>query len=297
VYVAARGITRFHRDSLKPVWRTFTEATAFEPVATAEVILVANTRGLYALDPATGGQRWQLKSEEALLPPAVAGGIAFTSGADGSLRAIALDSGRVIWRRDFGGWLYTPAVIGELLVVGGREGILRAIDAREGHALWQKGLVQELVYRPIPVPGARVIVTLFNGDIMLVDAKDGNTRWQVHDDTPSFPPAQSGGRLFFGTFGGRLKARSLEDGHVLWEQTLGGRLRFLPHVVGDVVLVATDAGGIGAYDVDSGQRVWHRSTARALVGSPVMLKGAIVVFTADGKALSWPAPFATGRQR
>ncbi len=96
VYVSSQGVTRFDRKTLKRIWHVLTDVEALEPVATDSAILIATRRGLYALDPAKGTNLWHLASDRTLFPPAVATKVAFVGGLDGSLRALALDTGRVL---------------------------------------------------------------------------------------------------------------------------------------------------------------------------------------------------------
>ncbi|MFQ5755420.1 MAG: PQQ-binding-like beta-propeller repeat protein [Acidiferrobacterales bacterium] len=206
VYVSSQGLTRFQRGALEPQWRVVFGIQTLEPVVTRKTVLVGTTRGLCALDPTTGAKRWRIASGKTLFPPAVSDSMVYVGGRDGSLRAIALDTGWTIWRRDFRGWIYTPAIVDGRLAAGGSEGILRGIDARNGDQLWQKTLEQEVVYRPVAVPGGGVVITTFGAKIVMVNASTGGTRREVRDITPSFPPAVHAGRLYFGTFAGSLKA-------------------------------------------------------------------------------------------
>jgi outer membrane protein assembly factor BamB len=238
-------------------------------------------------------QRWQLRSPQGVFPPAAAAGIAYVGGRDGSLRALALADGKVLWRHDYGGWLYTPAIVGERLIVGGRERVLRSFDTRSGKLRWQKQLTQELVYRPVAVAGERVVVTLFDGTILMVDASDGHTLWQMQERTPNFPPAVSAGALYFGSFDGKLHARAVADGRILWQQRVGGRLHLLPQLANAAVLVANDQGQVVAYEAATGRKLWGGFAAHEPVASPVVLNGEVLAFVAGGAYLGWRVPFLT----
>lgn len=296
IYVSSQGVTRFDRKTLKLIWHVLTDVDTLEPVATHNAVLIATVQGLYALDPAKGTKLWHLACDKTLFPPAVAETVAFVGGIDGSLRALALDTGRVLWRRDFDGWLYTPAIVGDQLVVGGKEAVLRGIDANTGDVLWKKILDQELVYRPVEVPGGHAVVTLFNGKILMVNAKDGSTRWQAQDPTPSFPPAVFGGRLYFGSFDGSLKARSQQDGRIIWEQQIQGRLHFMPYLIEDIVLVGSDQAEIAAYDMNTGTPLWHYLHQREFVARPVILNNAVAVFANSTDLFLRRAPFLSHSQ-
>ena len=291
VYVSAQGVNRLDARTLTPIWRALDGVDTLEPVVTPVAVLVASSAGLHALDPVTGTQRWQLRSQQGVFPPAVSAGVAYVGGRGGSLRALALADGKVLWRHDYGGWLYTPAVIGEHLIVGGQERVLRALETRSGKLRWQKQLTQELVYRPVAVAGERVVVTLFDGTILMIDASDGHTLWQIRESTPNFPPAVSAGTLYFGSFHGKLHARAVANGRMLWQRRLGGRLHLLPQLVNAAVLIANDQGQIGAYQAATGRKLWTGLAARELVASPVVLNDKVLAFIAGGAHRSWPVSF------
>ena len=294
VYVSGHGVSRFQRRTLTPVWHVLAGLNTLEPVATPTAILVGSTTGLHALDPATGRNLWHIASKSTLFSPAVANNIAYIGGIDGSVRAVSIDTGHVVWRRDYGGWIYTPAIFQDRLVVGGKEGVLRGIHAKTGDRLWKKVLAQELVYRPVAAPGGRVVATLFSGEVLMIDASDGKIRWRVKGETPSFPPAISNGRLYFGTFDGRVQARALSNGHLIWEQQLNGRLHYLPHIINGIVLVGTNQAELAAYDATTGKRLWHHKDMNELIAGPVVINNKVISFTEEKHVLSWPASFLGG---
>ncbi|MFQ5995749.1 MAG: PQQ-binding-like beta-propeller repeat protein [Acidiferrobacterales bacterium] len=290
IYVSSEGITRFHRQTLEPVWHALAGKQTFEPVVTKTRIFVATTQGLYVLDLVTGKVLRRLARDQTLFPPAVAGDVAYIGGRDGSLRAVTVKTGGELWHRDFTGWIYTPAVVEGKLIVGGNGRLLRGIDANTSKELWHRKLDQELVYRPIAVGSGKTIITLFNGEILMIDANDGSTVWRVRGQTPSFSPAVAKRYLYFGTFAGRLMARSRGGGDIVWEQQLNGRLHYRPRVIGGVVLVASDQAELAAYDAHTGERLWHHADRRELVTSPIILNDVVVGFANDRTPHVWRVP-------
>jgi len=150
------------------------------------------------------------------------------------------------------------------------------------------------VYRPVAAPGRRVVATLFSGEVLMIDASDGKIRWRVKGETPSFPPAISNGRLYFGTFDGRVQARALSNGHLIWEQQLNGRLHYLPHIINGIVLVGTNQAELAAYDATTGKRLWHHKDMNELITGPVVINNKVISFTEKKHVLSWPASFLGG---
>ncbi len=278
IYVSSEGVSRFDRQALKLVWRALEGVHTFEPVVTKAAILIGSPAGLYALDPASGKTRWHLPSDATLFSPAVAQGIAFVGGEDGSLRAVAIDTGRVVWRRRFAGWVYPPAIVRGHLIVGGSGGWLRGMDVETGEIRWEKPLSQEMVYRPVAIPGGRTVVTTFSGEVLMLSAADGRTIWRAEDRVPSFPPAAAEGRLYFGGFDGNLRVRDQTDGKLRWMRPVGDRLSFTPRVANGVALVGSKQGQVTAFRTQTGEQLWGSAEAEGLVGSPVLMDDTAVLF-------------------
>lgn len=290
IYLSDAGVTRFERKTLAPVWDALDGLKTFEPVVTAQHILVGSSRGLYALEPDTGGIAWHFPSKAPLFSPAVMEGMAYVGGEDGSLRAIDLATGTARWERTFEGWIYPPAVAGERLVVGGSGGRLHGIDQRTGDVEWSKSINQELVYRPIEISGEKVIVTTFGAEVLAVSAADGGIVWRVEDPVPSFPPAVRSDRLFLGAFDGGLRARDSRDGALLWEQRVDAKLPFMPETAPGYVLVGSDQGHLAAFSPTSGRRLWQLQQGGVLVARPILIDGKVIVFSPGRRVVALPDP-------
>jgi len=83
---------------------------------------------------------WQYSPPAAIDPaaPITAGGLVFTSGSDGVIRAIGAASGKPRWRAYTGGPItYPPAVEQGRLFVGSGDGQVYAFEAASGRPLWR----------------------------------------------------------------------------------------------------------------------------------------------------------------
>jgi outer membrane protein assembly factor BamB len=278
IYLSADGISRLDPHTLEPRWHALRGLHTFEPVVGEGAILVGSPAGLYALDPATGAVIWQLASKTTLFSPAVDGGLAFSGGEDGSLTAITVEDGTVIWRRTFPGWVYPPAIVGERLIVGGASHTLWGLDKANGTVVWTIPLKQELVYRPANLGNDQAALTTFAGEVIVVNARDGSIAWRVTDPTPGFTPTAAEGLLLYGRFDGTLQARDQMSGALRWAHAIGGRLNTPVNVYPGVVTVASDQGHVVALNLKTGQVLWQEMQPKALIGSPVIFEGNLIVF-------------------
>jgi len=107
-------------------------------------------------------------------------------------------------------------------------------------------------------------------------------------------PIVAGGRVFVGTYSGRMRALDAETGDVLWTQDLTGPILHSPSVEGETLYAASMA-GVFALDAATGQVRWHYPepregycTSPAVTGGLVLLGGRDGVFRALDAATGKP---------
>ena len=172
------------------------------------------------------------------------------------------------------------------MIAGGSAAVLYGLDTENGEVIWTRPLPQELVYRPVAVEGGHVLLTTFSGHVTAIRASSGETVWQVKDPAAGFSPMVTADRVLVGAFDGKLRARALTDGALLWEHQIGGQLPYTPRAYGDTVLVASEHGRIVAIDILSGNLLWD-SEVQTITGSPVVVNHQIVVPTAQGRLFTF----------
>jgi outer membrane protein assembly factor BamB len=103
--------------------------------------------------------------------PLVSGGIIYVITYDGSLAAVEMRSGRVIWKRDYKSYRRLT-IAGSTLFVVDSNSNLYALDARNGVELWSQGkLKQRLLTSAVPV-----------GDYLVAGDKYGFLHWFNQSD-------------------------------------------------------------------------------------------------------------------
>jgi outer membrane protein assembly factor BamB len=249
-YAHAESTLRLHGSG----FALFAGGGELPPIA----ILHESNKRLIALDLRTGEPRWRFRSpSQAGLRVRRAGRVLLVTCGDGTIEALDVASGEVVWRfSDRGRFCLTPCVWGETALAvagepGGGCGALHAIELYTGKPLWQS----ELAYAPSADPLATrhgVIVPSGRSRDARLDAFDpqrGCVRWSCHD-----PGLDNG-------------ARTLE--------------------VDDSLIVNTPAGRVTALDLVSGQARWSRVLANPLTDDvprqlePVLRHGALFVPSAQ----------------
>ncbi len=157
-------------------------------------------------------------------------------------------------------------------------GIASALAPATGQTLWTRALGQEPVYRPLAVDGQRVVLTLFDARVLLLDSRTGRIRWQIHTTAPAFTPTRIGTRLVFGTYDGRILALDVDTGERLWSHGLGGRVRISPFNPPGGVWASNDQGAIVLLDLATGRVLREERLPGVPIGSPIPWHDDLLVF-------------------
>lgn len=108
------------------------------PVADGRLVFGTVGGYVYALDAATGTERWKDKvGSYVYSTPAVARGKVFVGDFSGRLHAYSLSSGQERWTASMPGAISgSPVVIGDLVYVSTIKGSTSAFDVRNGRRVW-----------------------------------------------------------------------------------------------------------------------------------------------------------------
>lgn len=127
--------------NLAPLWQK-----PFEPyiprrvqiIAAYDLLYVSTSKGLYALDAATGDEEWVYPTQMPLgHSPTIHDGVAYVGGLDRKIHAVEALTGERIWTFTAGaGFQTNPLVVNGRVYAGSRDGVFYAIDASTGNGVW-----------------------------------------------------------------------------------------------------------------------------------------------------------------
>jgi outer membrane protein assembly factor BamB len=112
--------------------------------------------------------------------PSVSGGLVFFSSHNGALYAVDTATGAEKWRFGTQeAWLSEPVSFGGKVFVGTDEGNLCALDAVTGSKKWSVTMPREAASVSAPAVGAGVVVypSLIGGVVNAFDLETGRQRW------------------------------------------------------------------------------------------------------------------------
>src|SRR5215213_332650 len=164
---------------------------------------------LYAVDAATGRQKWQFLTRDPVMSsPTVIDGMVYFGGVDRQLYAIDVNTQQEKWRFQTPERIIaSPAVHrGQGLVyIPSEDGVLYAIDMKTGKERW-KSPARACAFCAPAIAGGMIYIG--GGNILTaLDAASGQQMWKYVTLSPgSSSPAVADGVGYFGTVGGTLYA-------------------------------------------------------------------------------------------
>ncbi|MEC8357134.1 MAG: outer membrane protein assembly factor BamB [Pseudomonadota bacterium] len=219
------------------------------------------------------------------ITPAIAGRVIFAASENGTVLAVNLDSGDVLWRSRLDERLITGGVGagGGLVIVGSRDAEVIALDQSTGETVWIGQVTSEVVAQPIANEDIVVVQTV-DDKVTALDNMSGEQRW-IYESTqppltlrgtsrPVFTPADT---VVAGFSNGTLVSVSADDGVWRWEERVAvpeGRYDIdrVIDIDGDLVLdgnrifASSYQGNLIALDVATGRVVWGLQDASSYHG-------------------------------
>ena len=174
---------------------------------------------------------------------------------------------RVVWSRGLGSLIEFPAVVKDgVAYIANAQGTVTALDMRNGQVIWQhrtpngKMASSPAVWRDV------LVVHGMDGHISVLRRSDGGSlsafsttgRFLWRRDVGSYvysSPAVWGGRVFFGAYSGVFYALRASNGATLWAHGTGGPISGAATVVDGVAYAGSFAHRILGVDARSGRIV------------------------------------------
>jgi outer membrane protein assembly factor BamB len=260
-------------------------------------------KGMVALDPKTGEQRWRAVDVH---PPGaadplhvIAGGrVVYACGSFNSFKGIDQANGSELWSvsADLITLDPAPVVGGGLLFCGGTqpEQGLCAYDAITGQKRWTFNTGEPVQANPVAA-GTTVYVGASRGTVFAVETATGQARWRHALDSSAqlspqvdSAPVLAGGILYVVTEGNLLYALDAATGDQKWKMTAlagSGGGPSAVSVAGDIVYLADARGGLSALGARDGKLRWqHHFSGKGFHSAsliPVVSGGSAFCFDND----------------
>lgn len=294
------------------IWRFPAEvdraATFYAPpmlTDTGLVIAGGYNRVVYALGADDGRLAWQYRgaADRVIGSAAVAGDLVLVPVADGTLHALRLSDGQMVWTFKAGAGLWSaPLVDGDRAYLASLDHHLYAIRVADGQRVWDVDLSSALVDTPSLVDGLLLVGTL---DQRLVAFAPGESQpvWTLATQGRVWGnPVAADGQAYFGDVAGVVYAFDPATGRELWRFTQPNPVVPTPAVGGGRVYFVTQAGEVYARSVEDHAALWQTSSDQAatlgrLLADPIVAGDLLLIGSMGGQSLLTAFDAATGQIR
>lgn len=269
------------------------------------IVVIGNRKGdLFALDQATGSQKWSAKLSGAILSPSlIQSGRVITIANDGTVFAHDAVTGQQMWAYKLPNVQFSlrgqpaPVRLDErTVIVASANAYVYALDVISGVPRFQRRVavsdgrsdIQRLidvVGDPV-VAGQYLVTTSFQGQVTTTDLATQRVVWS--EDASSTNSAEvSGDKAFVSTADGKLKAYNLATGELLWQnEELLNRQLSNPVMLGQNLVVGDLDGVIHLIDPNTGKLIGRAKTSGE-VRSLRVIDNQLYVATRKGALSIW----------
>jgi outer membrane protein assembly factor BamB len=217
-------------------------------------------------------------------PAVVSDGVAYIGNAHGSIRALSMRNGHVVWRRDTrrGKMAASPAVVGRDLVVHGMDGAVRVLDRATGRLRFAYRVGSPIESSPL-VRDRIDYFGAWDGNVYALDLRTRRLRWRYRSGHKITASAALAGRtLYIGDYGGRVLALAAGSGRLRWSARVNGRIYGTPAVWGGRVFVPSSSGGSLTAFSTRGRYLWRVHTGSYVYSSPAVWNGRVYFGSYNG---------------
>lgn len=217
-------------------------------------------------------------------PAVVSDGVAFIANSWGSVRAVSMKDGSLVWRYDIpnGKMASSPAIVGGELIVHGMDGAVWALDRSDGRLLWHRSIGSPIESSPI-IRGGVDYFGAWDGGVYALDLDTHRLRWVYRSGAKITSSASvSGSTIYIGNYAGRLLALSAASGRLRFSVSVNGRIYGTPAVaLGRVFVPSSDGDSLTAFSQD-GTRLWTVNTGSYVYSSPAVWAGKVYFGSYNG---------------
>jgi glucose dehydrogenase len=276
-------------DKLAVLWKFECKDGGFEATAVIdqESVYVGSLDGnFYAIDRATGKERWKYHTELGFsAAAAIAEGRVYVGDTDGKFYAFSA-AGELLWGFEATAEINSaPNFYKNMVLFGSQDATLYALDAVSGKLAWKFSIGDQIRCSPTVVDG-RAMVAGCDGKLHIVRLDDGQEIGSVPIDSPTgSTPAVQGDRLFFGTEDGTFFAVNWREAKVVWtaKAERGQSIRSSAAVTEGLAIVGARDKRVHAFHTADGSEAWFFAAQARIDSCPVVVGERVFVGSGDGR--------------
>jgi outer membrane protein assembly factor BamB len=284
----------------------------------------AGNAALYAFDPETGQQQWNVPVESIIMPqPTYSDGVVYVGNSSGQVYAVDVESKRIKagwpFEADSAIWA-SPVVEGGRVYVASMDHHLYSLDAESGELIWEQELGGALAAPPrladnLTLEDGILYIGAFDGRVHAIRADTGEIVEDFDFAAQNWiwsQPLMVDDQIFVTSLDGRLYALEPSSGAVIAPYPYNSAeidnkddmIRAEPVQSGEYIILATQSGRVIAVRAENAQQgcYWPSGMPQSEILTTPVVSGDLIyvilmngqVHSLDGEALA-SGICATGR--
>ncbi len=233
-------------------------------------------------------ERWVFKCGDSVeSTPAIVEGVVYISSTDKHLYAVELATGKEKWKTKLGIMKAAPAVKGDRVYVGDVGGTVYCVDAKTGKKQWQYEPESggEIV-SGCNFHGDNVLVAAQGMPVTCL-SPDGKRVWEFPiDGGANGCPTVSGDVVFASGCDSKFHAIDAKTGKELWAVDIPGQAAATCAVADDVAYVGTVTNQVVAIDLKAQKKLWEfepKVKSQAFYSSAALTADLVILGSRDQK--------------
>lgn len=279
-------------ESLEILW-TFSAKDSIESAVAVDdgvVYLPSMDENLYALELATGKEKWRYKSEKGgafKAAPAIRDQAVYIGDDSGLFHCINRADGKNRWTFETGGEIASGAnFAGDLILFGSYDETLYCLTS-QGKEKWKVKTNGPVNGSPAIAEG-KTFVAGCDSMVHVIDIASGKELSTIDlGSQAAATAAVVGDHLYVGTMGNEFQAIDWKQGKISWSFRSDRRERPQPFfasaaVLGDRLVVGSRDKRVWCLDLAKGTALWSFLTGNRVDSSPVIAGNRVIAGSLDG---------------
>ena len=241
-------------------------------------------QGLISLDPATGKEKWSAPFTGAkdrwIASPLAINDTLYAPNNDGSLYALKLATGQLLWSLSIGHPLWgAPVTDGKLIFLTSLDHFLYAIDPQSQKIVWKTDLGGSAAGSPVlSADQTTLYVGSFGSKFSQSTPRMVRVRWTANTNAWVWSdPVINGSTIYITDINGQVYSLDASSGKNSWANiTPDGPITGSPLLTTDGVIVTTESGSVYSLD-HNGKVLWSTALGGKIYTAPVASGNLVLV--------------------
>jgi len=266
--IPERSTKNIFKDS-KILWEEdYNKNYSYNVIFGNQIFITTKTGNIYSIEPINNGEKDVKKVNEEVI----------STFPNLELKQIETNAEEIKWKNNIGPAASKPVITDDYAIVGCLDGNVYALDVKTGDKEWtysfsDSAYISNVKNNKVYVGSEETCYAL--------DTNNGKLIWEYETDGPiTSPPSVSDGKVYVGSWDGKLYAIDAETGKTKWTYQTGWGIDTTPAIKDNKVYFGSTDNNFYALNTEDGKLEWYYTCNAAIHSSP-QVYGEYVFFGSD----------------